>query len=67
MEDKQEIARWFCEILFKIKLIEAQVNVMEDLDMTSYGIAELKNIANNFIATGKNIKEEINNKMMEVL
>ena len=67
MEDKQEIIRWFGEILFKLKLIEAQVNVMEDLDMTSYGIAELKNIANNFITTGKNIKEEINKKMMEVL
>ena len=65
MEDKQQILRWFAEILFKLKLVEAQVNVMEVSDLTDYGIAELKNIANNFIVSGQNIKDEVTNKMME--
>jgi len=67
MEDKQKILRWFSELLFKIKLIEAEVNVMEISDMDEWGINELKNIANNFITTGKNLQEEIEQKMHEGL
>ncbi len=67
MEDKQKILRWFSELLFKIKLIEAEVNVMEISDMDEWGINELKNIANNFITTGKNLQEEIEQKMYEGL
>lgn len=67
MEDKQKILRWFSELLFKIKLIEAEVNVMEISDMDELGINELKNIANNFITTGKNLQEEIEQKMHEGL
>lgn len=67
MEDKQNILRWFSELLFKIKLIEAEVNVMEVSDISPYMITELKNIANNFITTGKNLKEEIEQKKREVL
>lgn len=67
MEDKQKILRWFSELLFKIKLIEAEVNVMEISDMDEWGINELKNIANNFITTGKNLQEEIEQKMYEAL
>lgn len=67
MEDKQKIHRWFSELLFKIKLIEAEVNVMEFSDMDEWGITELKNIANNFITTGKNLQEEITQKIHEVL
>ena len=67
MEDKQKILRWFSELLFKIKLIEAEVNVMEISDMDEWGINELKNIANNFITTCKNLQEEIEQKMHEGL
>lgn len=67
MEDKQKILRWFSELLFKIKLIEAEVNVMEISDMDEWGINELENIANNFITTGKNLQEEIEQKMHEGL
>lgn len=67
MEDKQKILRWFSELLFKIKLIEAEVNVMEFSDMDEWGITELKNIANNFITTGKTLQEEITQKIHEVL
>lgn len=67
MEDKQQILRWFAEILFKIKLIEAEVNVMEISDMDEWGITELRNIANNFISTGQNLQEEIQQKIREVL
>ncbi len=67
MEDKQKVLRWFAEILFKIKLIEAEVNVMEIHDMDEWGITELKNIANNFIITGTKLQEEINQKIQEVL
>jgi len=67
MEDKQQIISWFAELLFKLKLMEAQVSVMEVMDMTDFGIAELKSIANNFIITGQSIEQEINEKMMEAL
>lgn len=67
MEDKQQILRWFAEILFKIKLIEAEVNVMEISDMDEWGITELRNIANNFISTGQNLQEEIQQQIREVL
>ena len=67
MEGMQETLRWFAELLFRLKLMEAQVNVMDISDMTDYGIAELKAMANNFIVTGDNIQEEIRQKAMEVL
>ncbi|MBR6751670.1 MAG: hypothetical protein IKL95_00135 [Alphaproteobacteria bacterium] len=67
MEDKQKILILFSELLFKIKLIEAEVNVMEISDMDEWGINELENIANNFITTGKNLQEEIEQKMHEGL
>ena len=67
MEDKQQMISWFGELLFKLKLMEAQVSVMEVMDMTDFGIAELKSIANNFIITGQSIEQEINEKMMEAL
>jgi len=67
MEDQQQILRWFAEILFRLKLMEAQVNVMEVSDMTDFGISELKAIANNLIITGQNIEKEVDEKIMETL
>lgn len=65
MKKEQEIAQWFNDILFKLKLIEAQLNVIEPSDITEYAIAELKEMNTFFIEIGNSVqkfKQEISNK-----
>lgn len=58
MEDKQRKINLFAEILFKLKLISAQVDVIEVSDVTDYSIAELKEITQKLIATSDIILEK---------
>lgn len=59
MEDKQRKINLFAEILFKLKLISAQVDVIEVSDVTDYSIAELKEITQKLIATSDIILEKL--------
>ena len=65
MKKEQEIAQWFNDILFKLKLIEAQLNVIEPSDITEYAITELKEMNTFFVEICdivQNFKQEISNK-----
>ena len=59
MEDKQRKINLFTEILFKLKLISAQVDVIEVSDVTDYSIAELKEITQKLIETSDIILEKL--------
>ena len=59
MEDKQRKINLFAEILFKLKLISAQVDVIEVSDVTDYSIAELKEITQKLIETSDIILEKL--------
>lgn len=62
MEEKQRKIRLFAEILFKLKLMSAQVNAIEVSDITDYSITELKDITQKFITTSDVILDKLYQK-----
>lgn len=59
MEEKQRKIRLFAEILFKLKLISAQVNAIEVSDITDYSITELKDMTQKLITTSDAILDKL--------
>ena len=59
MEEKQRKIRLLAEILFKLKLISAQVNAIEVSDITDYSITELKDMTQKLITTSDAILDKL--------